>query len=250
MKTNGTSIAKWVDTLNNKAPYYLAVVDAEGRLSFTNSRFYGSFQAALRPEMQNKFFDLVHENDRPQLTRALECCSLRDEAITTEARIRNGHFRWIKWEISGIQKPVNMSGKFLCLGYDITLEEQRKKTVRAFEQNYQAGNALFHSFMDYTNSFNWVADEEGSLMFGNRSFLEYFRLDESDFGKELTSILPAPIAGILSGKHMGVLKSNKPDHSTFRLPAADGSEKIYHMTVFPVRGNTPGRMVGGEAHCL
>jgi PAS domain S-box-containing protein len=250
MKTNGTPIEKWANTQNDQTPYYLAVVDAEGSLSFTNSRFYSSFQAALKPEMQNRFFDLVHENDRPQLTRALECCSSRDEAITTEARIKNGHFRWVKWEISGIQKPVNMSGKFLCLGYDITPEEQPKKTVRAFEQNYQASNALFHSFMDHTNSFTWVADEEGCLMFGNRAFLEHFQLDESAFGKELTGILPETIAGILSEKHSNALKSDKPDHSMVRSRAADGSEMAYHLTVFPVRGNTPGRMVGGEAHCL
>ena len=250
MKTNGSDISDWIDSLNNQKPYYLAVMDAEGCLTFANSQFYNSFQASLEPEMQNRFFDLVHENDRPELNKVLASCSLHDEAVTTEIRVKSGHFRWVKWEISGIRKPENMSGKFLCLGFEVTNEEQRVKTLRAFEEGYQASNALFHSFMDHTPSFTWIVDEEGNLMFGNRSFLEYFRLDKSAFGKELTTILPAPIAGILSEKHAGVLRSGQQDSDVVRSLIADGSEQLYQITVFPVRGNAPGRMVGGEAHCL
>ncbi|HTI08633.1 MAG TPA: PAS domain-containing protein [Puia sp.] len=142
-----------------------------------------------------------------------------------------------------------MSGKFLCLGYDVPKEEQREKTLRAFAENYLAGNALFHSFMENIRSITWIVDEEGILMFGNRSFLEYFRLDESAFGKELTSILPAPIADILSQKHAGVLRSGKRNSGIFSSPA-DGGGQIYHITVFPVRGSTPVIMAGGEANCL
>jgi len=250
MKTNGSDIRKWVDTLNNQKPYYLAVMDAEGCLTFANSQFYNSFQASLEPEMQNRFFDIVHENDRPELNKVLASCSLRDEAVTTEIRVKSGHFRWVKWEISGIRKPENMSGKFLCLGFDVTNDEQQEKTLRAFEENYQASNALFRSFMDHTCAIAWIADEEGKLMFGNRFFLEYFRLDKSAFGKELTTILPASIARILSEKHTGVLRSGKQDSGIIRSPMADDSEQLYQMTVFPVCGNAPGRMIGGEAHCL
>jgi PAS domain-containing protein len=249
MKTNGSDIKKWVDTLNNQKPYYLAIIDAEGSLTFANSQFYSSFQASVGPEMQNQFFYLVHENDRPKLNKVLAFCSLHDEAVTVEMRVKSLHFRWVKWEISGIRKPENMSGKFLCLGYEVTKAEQQEKTLRAFEENYQASNALFHSFMDHIHSLTWIVDEEGKLMFGNRCFLEYFRLDESAFGKELTSILPAPIAGILSEKHTGVLRSNKQDSNIVRS-LADGSGQLYQITVFPVHSNISGRMVGGEAHCL
>jgi PAS domain-containing protein len=250
MKTNGSDIREWVDTLNNQKPYYLAVMDAEGCLTFANSQFFNSFQASLEPEMQNRFFNLVHENDLPELNRIFASCSLRDEAVTIEIRVKSGHFRWVKWEISGIRKPENMCGKFLCLGFDVTGDEQREKTLRAFEEVYQASNALFHSFMDHTRAIAWIVDEEGNLMFGNRSFLECFRLDKSAFGKELTTILPAPIARILSEKHTGVLRTGKEDSGIVRSLIAGGSEQLYHMTVFPVRSNAPGRMIGGEAHCL
>ena len=243
------NIRKWVDNLSDQKPYYLAVIDDEGRLTFANSQFYSSFQAPVKPDTQHNFFDLVHENDRPELNKVLASCSLRDEAVVTEIRVKSGHFRWVKWEISGIRKPDNMSGKFLCLGYDVAKEEQRERTLRAFEENYRPSNALFLSFMDHTASFAWIVDEEGALMFGNRSFLEYFRLDQSAFGKELTSLLPAPVAGTLSQRHKAVFKSDRQDSIIAGL-LADGSGQLYHITVFPIRGNTPGRLTGGEAHCL
>ena len=83
MKTNGSDIRKWVDTLNNHKPYYLAVMDDEGHLTFANSQFYSNFQASLPPEMQNRFFDLVHENDRPKLNKSLlpVHCAMRQSPL-------------------------------------------------------------------------------------------------------------------------------------------------------------------------
>src|SRR5579872_3591757 len=145
MITNGATISEWVGALNNDRPYYLAVVDEQGRLTFTNSNFYISFQAAQPPALLNGFFDLVHENDRHLLNEVLTSLSLYDKPATTEIRIKNGHFRWIKWEISCVQMPETRSEKFLFMGQDIAEEEQQKKTMQAFEQNYQTSNTLFAS---------------------------------------------------------------------------------------------------------
>jgi PAS domain S-box-containing protein len=124
MTTYGKSVGDWVRTLNDGRPYYLVVTDGEGRMSFTNSHFYNSFQADQAPAVRNSFFNLVHENDRQQLTETLSRCSLRNEAVNAEFRVKNGHLRWVKWEVSTIWKPENMSEKFLCLGYDMASEEQ------------------------------------------------------------------------------------------------------------------------------
>jgi PAS domain S-box-containing protein len=119
MTKYGKAIGDWIGTSNDGRPYYLVVTDAEGRMSFTNAHFYSSFQAAQAPPIRNSFFNLVHENDRQQLMEALSRCSLRQEAVNTEFRVRNGHFRWVKWELSGIRKPENMSEQILCLGKDM-----------------------------------------------------------------------------------------------------------------------------------
>ena len=119
MTTYGKAIGDWVGALKDERPYYLVVTDAEGRISFTNSHFYSSFQAAQAPAIRNSFFHLVHEDDRRQLMETLSACSLRGEAVNTEFRVKNGHFRWVKWELSGILKLENLSEKFLCLGQDM-----------------------------------------------------------------------------------------------------------------------------------
>jgi PAS domain S-box-containing protein len=247
MTTYGKAIADWVGSLKDGRPYYLVVTDTEGRMSFTNSYFYRSFQAAQAPAIRNSFFNLVHENDRQQLIETLSRCSLRNEAVNTEFRVKNGHFRWVKWELSGIRKPENMAEKFLCLGFEMSNEEQRKKTMQAFEQNYQTGDALFHSFMDHTASFAWIVDEDGKLMFANSPWLSYFQLDESAFGKELSSIIPVEIADILAEKHNIVLQCNRQDRSIIRSLMPDASGYGYQVTVFPIRGVAPCIIVGGEA---
>jgi PAS domain S-box-containing protein len=119
MTTYGKAIDDWAASSNDGRPYYLVVTDAEGRMSFTNAHFYSCFQAGQAPAIRTSFFNLVHENDRQQLIETLSRCSLRQEAVNTEFRVKNGHFRWVKWELSGIRKPENMSEKFLCLGKDM-----------------------------------------------------------------------------------------------------------------------------------
>jgi hypothetical protein len=119
MTTYGTAIRNWVGSSDDGHPYYLVVTDAKGRMSFTNAHFYRNFQAAQAPEIRNSFFNLVHEHDLRQLIETLSRCSSRYEAVNTEFRVKNGHFQWVKWELSGIRKPENMPGKFLCLGKDM-----------------------------------------------------------------------------------------------------------------------------------
>ena len=200
MNTIGENISKWVHTLDDQKPFYVAVIDDKGSMTFTNSHFYTSFQASRSSVVSNDFFDLIHENDRPLLNETLATLSSKDSVVTTEIRIKNGHFRWVKWEISCVRMPETRSEKFLCLGYDIAAQEQQKKNMQIFEQNYQTSNALFTSFMDHTPFFSWIVDEDENLMFANKSLLEHFHLDPAAFGKNLKSVIAGPTANIFSEK--------------------------------------------------
>jgi PAS domain-containing protein len=250
MTTNGTSIGEWADTLHGQKPYYLVIIDFEGCMSFANVHFYSGLQSAVpsQPIATDNLFHLVHENDRQLLNKTLATCSLRDEAVSTELRIRKGRYQWVKWEISRIRKPEIMAEKFLCLGYDIAATDQQKKNIQAFEQHYLSDNALFQSFMAHAPGFSWIVDEENNLMFGNTLFLEYFGLEATVFGKGLDDILPAAIAGSFRDKHRLVCESGNPDHGTISLPVKSGKEQVYQLTVFPIRGAGPGRMIGGQVY--
>lgn len=140
-----------------------------------------------------------------------------------------------------------MSEKFLCLGYEMTPEEQQKKNMEIFERNYQGRNALFHSFMDHTPYFTWIVDEDENLVFANSVLLKYFQVDETAFGQKLQEIIPGPIAGMIREKHIHALKCGRQDQSIVKSIMADGKEHVYQVIVFPVRGAGPGTLVGGEA---
>ena len=246
MKHKGINITQWAGSLKDQQPYYVAVIDAQGEMFFTNSHFYTSFQAA-HPKTPNAFFDLVHESDRQQLNATLGALSIDENSVTTQIRIKNGHFRWVKWEISCIQMPETRSEKFLCLGYDVTGEEQQRKTMQAFEQDFQTSNALFTSFMDHTPYFTWIIDEDENLLFANKSLLQYFNLDRTVFGRKLGSLIPGPIARIFQDKHNHSLNSGLQNKSIVKALMADGKEHVYQVTVFPIHSAGPGKMVGGEA---
>jgi hypothetical protein len=260
MITYGTAIDKWVGSFSDQTAFYLVIIDSESQMSFCNSSFYSSFQSASASAAppagsvhtsasagRESFSSLVHECDRPQLSSALSTCALRDQAIHTELRLKRGHFRWIDWEISRIQKPDNMSDKFLCLGTEIAAEDQHKKNLQSFEQHYQKDNGLFLSFMEHTPWFTWIVDEEENLMFANKSFLEYFHLDESAFGKELNCILPGSIVGLLAETHHKVLRNDMTANSIAKWPMTDGREQACRITAFPVRAAPSARMIGGSA---
>ena len=251
MTTNGTSIGEWAEILHSQKPYYLVIIDFEGCMSFTNVHFYRGLQSAVPPQPAatgNNFFHLVHGQDRQQLNKTLATCSLRDEAVSTEFRIRNGQYQWVKWEISRIRKPDIMAEKFLCLGYDVAAADQQKKNMQAFEQHYWPDNMLFRSFMAHTPGFSWIVDEEDNLMFANTLFLEYFGLEATVFGKGLDDILPPVIAGLLREKHKLVCESGSPDHSMISRPVKSRKEQVYQLTVFPIQSPGPGRLIGGQAY--
>ena len=131
MKTSEISISEWAASLTGQQPFYVAIIDEEGRLTFTNSYFYTHFLSA-RHVAADSFFDLVHQGDRMQLQDSLRECSLRGNSTTAEIRIKNQLQHWIKWEISCIKRPERQPEKFLCLGYDIPGKEQLKKPIQVF----------------------------------------------------------------------------------------------------------------------
>jgi signal transduction histidine kinase len=134
MKNNGINISEWVASLRDRNPFYLAIINEEGLLTFTNSRFYTHF-VSRESTAQHNFFDLVHQGDRVQLKNTLVACSAQEDTVTTEIRVKNSHSRWIKWEISCLKKP-EQAEKFLFLGYDLAREDQLKKTRQALAQNF------------------------------------------------------------------------------------------------------------------
>jgi signal transduction histidine kinase len=136
MYSNGIHISEWVASLDVRKPFYLAIIDKNGVLTFTNSGFYTQFLSSRETAIHTGFFDLVHQGDLAAFKDNLDACALQEEPVTIQIRINNGFCRWVKWEVSCIRK-TGQPVKFLCLGYEIADETQLKKAKDILALNYQ-----------------------------------------------------------------------------------------------------------------
>jgi len=74
MNTYGWQLASWAARIEDRQPFYLAVIDGETRIGFVNSHFYLQFQQAGLPAEQGFLRYLVDERDRGRFEEALAAC--------------------------------------------------------------------------------------------------------------------------------------------------------------------------------
>jgi PAS domain S-box-containing protein len=118
---------------------------------------------------------------------------------------------------------------------------------KKLEMEANSRTALFRSFMAHTPYFTWIVDRDENLVFANQSLLSYFKGDKTAFGKNMFKLIPTDIASIFHEKHLSVFKKQVDDHSIVKSLMADGKERVYQVTVFPIHGASPSLLVGGEA---
>jgi PAS domain S-box-containing protein len=185
MNSNGINISEWVASIDARKPFYLAIINKQGFLTFTNSRFYTQFLSTREFSIHNSFFDLVPQSDQAHFKDTLGACSLQEEPITTNIRIDNGLCRWVKWEVSCITR-LGQPEKFLCLGYDIADEGQIKRTDEILGLNYR-------TIVEDMNVGFLLQDAEGKIITANQKAAEIFNttLEELYTGKVLALLCKA-----------------------------------------------------------
>jgi signal transduction histidine kinase len=185
MNSNAINISEWVASLDARKPFYLAIIDKQGFLTYTNSRFYTQFLSTREFSIHNSFFDLVPQSDQAHCKDTLAACSLQEDPITTNIRIGNGLCRWVKWEVSCITRP-GQPEKFLCLGYDIADEGQIKRTDEILGLNYR-------TIVEDMNVGILLQDAEGKIITANQKAAEIFNttLEELYTGKDLPLLCKA-----------------------------------------------------------
>ncbi|HMH32862.1 MAG TPA: PAS domain S-box protein, partial [Puia sp.] len=167
MKNNGINITEWVSALSNQKLFYLAVINKCGQLTFTNSHFFKNLHLTSEALINKKFLDFLHPADQAAFSNALETADRNHTTVPIELRIKNGHYRWVKWEISRFRNGKTPGETFLCLGYDIPCEEQVKKYVSITEQNYQA-------IVENLNVGIIFQDKDGAVISANQKLAAIF----------------------------------------------------------------------------
>ncbi len=123
---------------------------------------------------------------------------------------------------------------------DISRENELENEVHQQE-------ILFNTFKDNTPNLAWMVDEEGRLMFANKSFYKYLGLSESSIGKNILEMVPEVIAEALEIKHRQVLETGLAQKIKETMFLADGTEIVFWINIFPVDMVSGKRMIGGEA---
>jgi PAS domain S-box-containing protein len=189
-------------------------------------------------EIRDAFGNLLHYSDTPFM-RALQTGEAQNNVILKFNGEKN-----LKTILCNSQplfennesKPFSIVSSLL----DITHEKDLEEEIRERE-------FLFSAFMNNSPFFTWIVDSAENLVFANTALLRYFHGDESAFGKNMFQLIPHAIATIFHQKHGIVFRKKAPDLSIVKSLMADGKEKVFQISVFPVSDGAGTMLVGGKA---
>jgi signal transduction histidine kinase len=136
MNSYGRQLASWASRIEERKPFFLAVIDGETRLGFVNSHFFLQFQQADKPAEHNLLRCLVDDCDRRRFDNAVATCLIEEKDILLEVRMRGSGDSWVKWELRFLEAVGEGPGRLFCLGYTLSGEE----SVEAAAANKRDGN--------------------------------------------------------------------------------------------------------------
>jgi PAS domain S-box-containing protein len=104
------------------------------------------------------------------------------------------------------------------------------------------------SFMDHSPQMTWMVDYQHNLIYANQAMLNYFRSDQqSAIGSKLSAMFSPDLAYTLEDKIKRVFSRKLADHSTVRSTLADGTQRYFQLTLFPIQEILAFPMVGCAA---
>jgi PAS domain S-box-containing protein len=112
----------------------------------------------------------------------------------------------------------------------------------------RASQERFEAFMNNSPALAFLTDEDGRLLYVNRTWEEQFgRGQDQWLGKAPEELWPAEVAALLRQHDREVLTAGKPLEVTETVPDAHGSPRQWQVYKFPVPDATGPRRLGGIA---
>ncbi|MFI5156486.1 MAG: PAS domain S-box protein [Chitinophagales bacterium] len=167
MKNSELGIIDWVKALKTEHAFYLGVIDLDGRFIFMNSHLIKNLHPNVLSVINKKIFDFIHPGDLEAWQSAMAQCCLTRTTSSIEIRLKNGHYRWVKWQIGWMGNSSGSTEKFLLAGFDMVDDELIKKQVRLTEHQYQ-------SIVERLGVGILVQDQTGRVIAANQKTAEIF----------------------------------------------------------------------------
>lgn len=157
-------------------------------------------------------------------------------------QLRNGDYRWLHFSSQPLfEGDSKIPFAVVSNIVDVTLE-------RSLSSKLEESEAMLRVFMKQNPNLSWVVDEDANLLFASDSFFQYFHLDPSlALNNKITELVPGTVAETMYEKHMQVLESGDITNFVEKGQWANGSNFVFHISIFPIEGVPGKKLLGGHA---
>src|ERR1700744_3917393 len=114
MNSSPWQLSSWAARIEDRKPFYLAVIDGETRLGFVNSHFHLQFQQAGKPAEQKLLRSFIDDRDRRRFDSAVTTCLVEEKDVRFEARMQCGEEAWVRWELRFLEALGEGPGRLFC----------------------------------------------------------------------------------------------------------------------------------------
>jgi PAS domain S-box-containing protein len=204
------------------------------------------YQSDSMINLWNKVWEVKKEHGNPMpfesapFMKALKKGEHQSEVLSV--MLDNGECLWLDFS----SQPLFEEGSnvpFAALSRIVDISEEKRLSALLKEKE-----TLFNVFIKKTPNLAWVVDEDSNLVFASQSFYLHFGLNEStSIKKNIAELVPKHVADSLYEKHVQVLHTGKPAELVEKVKWANGSDLVFHITIFPITGLENKKMLGGQA---
>ncbi|SEM08640.1 PAS domain S-box-containing protein [Pseudoxanthomonas sp. GM95] len=205
------------------------------------AKAFGIDPAIAKGEMRvEQIMAVVHPDDRPGLSQAIEAALARGGRYAHEYRVRGagGTYRW--FEAVG-RVDLDPSGRAVAFpGVVIDIDDRRRT-----EAERDQAQALLRSFIDAAPGVVYAKDRQGRLLIGNRGTSELIGLPPEDYvGRTDAELLADPEqAAAVMATDERIMRSGRAEQLEEEVSFPDGRHAYWLSTKAPLR-DAEGQVVG------
>lgn len=163
---------------------------------------------------------------------------------TLQINLSNGDKRWVLFN-SQVLNDEQAPEKCAVVSSIIDVTKERSLSAQLKDRE-----ALIHDFLRETPNLAWIVDEDEKLLFASGAFFQYFDLEPSCIGQNVTKLVPGAITQAVYKHHLEVLESGQPVQTTQEIKLANGTSIISHINIFPINTISGKRLMGGQSVSL
>jgi PAS domain S-box-containing protein len=244
MRINWKKLKPIISSAGCQGNQYLTVVDEEGHLLMANARMQKEFKLKNPKQIKSSFFDLLHPLHIEHFRDAFRNSTESKSPYAMELHLKNGVYHSMKWQVTYLSGNDDELKSYLCLGtFNDTILPRENKVF----PDADIMENIVNAFVEKSPNLSWVVDEGTNLVYANKAFFQYFKLDENALNKKIAELLPLAVADALYENHRKVLRTGLPLSTIEKGKTANDKLIVFRVTLFPLDAAGGKKMIGGIA---